>query len=136
MTTGDRRRRPASRVRWVTPIFSLVAGIAFWIACAIGGHPGTGAVSFAVLAAFGSIFVFGGRSETVRAMRGDGTDERWRSIDLRSTAVSGMAMGGFCIVASLVELARGVQSGGPYPTICAIGGVAYLIAYFALRRRS
>jgi len=134
--TGERRRRSPSRVKWATPIFSLVAGIAFWIACAVGGHPGAGAASFAILVGFGAIFVLGGRSETVRAMRGDGTDERWRSIDLRSTAFSGMAMGGFCIVASLVELARGVPSGGPYPTICAIGGVAYLIAYLTLRRRS
>jgi len=121
---------------WATPVFAFVMGIAFWIACAIGGHPGVGAASFLILALFGSVFVLGGRSETVRAMRGDGTDERWRSIDLRSTAISGLAMGAFCIVASLVELARGVETGGPYPIVCAIGGVSYLVAYLVLRARS
>jgi len=134
--TNDRPRRPRTATRWATPVFSLVVGVAFWIACAIGGHPGVGAVSFAIMVVFGSIFVLGGRSETVRAMRGDGTDERWRSIDLRSTAISGLAMGAFCIVASLVELARGVSSGGPYPTICAVGGLSYLAAYLILRARS
>jgi hypothetical protein len=61
-----------------------------------------------VLAVFGLFFLFAGRSETIRGLRGDGRDERFAQIDLQATAVAGLAL----IVAWLVATARG-QSGSP-----------------------
>ncbi len=37
----------------------------------IGGDPGGGLVSLAIMTAFGALFLFGGRSETIRGLRGD-----------------------------------------------------------------
>ena len=41
--------------------------------------------------ALGALVLFGGRSETIRGLRGDGRDERFRAIDMRATAISGLA---------------------------------------------
>ncbi len=36
----------------------------------------------------GLIFLLGGRSETIRGLRGNGRDERFAMLDLKATAVS------------------------------------------------
>jgi hypothetical protein len=100
----------------------------------LGGHPGEGAVSLAILAAFGLFFLLAGRSETIRGLRGDGRDERFAQIDLQATAAAGLALIVALIVAWLVATARG-QSGSPYDWLLAIGGLAYAlaVAYFRWR---
>ena len=86
------------------------------------------------MSAFGALVLFGGRSETIRGLRGDGRDERFRQIDVNATAVAGVAVVCAVIVAFVVEIARG-HSGSPYTWLGAIGGGAYLIAvaWFRLR---
>jgi hypothetical protein len=42
------------------------------------------------MVAVGSVFLFGGRSETIRLMARP--DERWRSIDLAATAITGLVL--------------------------------------------
>ncbi|MDR2987276.1 MAG: DUF3796 domain-containing protein [Nocardiopsaceae bacterium] len=86
------------------------------------------------MAAFGLVFVVGGRSETIRGLRGDGRDERFAQIDLRATAFSGLAVIVTLIVAWLVQIASG-HSGNPYGWLLAIGGLAYLLAVALLRWR-
>ncbi len=68
-------------------------------------------------------------------MRGDGRDERWAMIDLRATAVAGLAVIIAIIVGFVIELARG-RSGSPYSQLAAVAGIAYLLAFFAGRWRS
>ena len=106
----------------------------FFAAQWIGGHPGAGLVSLAIMAGFGALILLGGRSETIRGLRGDGRDERFRQIDLHATALAGIAVIGAILVAFVVELARG-QDGRPYSWLGAIGGVAYLVAVIVLRAR-
>ena len=51
-----------------------------------------------VMVAFGSVFLFGSRSETLRRLGGPGRDERWAMIDLSAAAVAyviGVAWGRF-----------------------------------------
>jgi hypothetical protein len=55
----------------------------------------------------------GGRSETIRGLRGDERDERFRQIDVHATAIAGLAVITAIIVAFIVEVARG-HSGSPY----------------------
>ena len=100
----------------------------------LGGSPGQGVISLAVLAAFGLIILLAGRSETIRGLRGDGRDERFAQIDLKATAVSGLAVLVTLIVAWLVAVARG-QSGSPYDWLLAIGGLAYAFAVAWFRWR-
>jgi hypothetical protein len=62
-------------------------------------------------------------------------DERWRSIDLRATAVAGLAVTTAVIVGFVWEIAHG-RSGNPYTVLGAIAGVVYLLALVWLRWRS
>ncbi len=123
-----------SNTKWFLPLFAVALGLIMLAAQWIGGHPGDGLVSLAIMVAFGSLVLFGGRSETIRGLRGDGRDERFRQIDLQATAVAGTAVIVAIIIAFVVEMARG-HSGEPYTWLGAIGGLAYLIAVVAMRIR-
>ena len=122
------------RNKWFLPLFSLALGVGCLVAFWVGGNPGQGLASLGILAAAGAIFLFGGRSETIRGLRGDGRDERFAQIDLQATALSGLAVIVALIVAWLVASARD-QSGSPYDWLLAIGGLAYLLAVAWFRWR-
>jgi hypothetical protein len=87
------------------------------------------------MTAFGLAILLGGRSETIRGLRGDGRDERFAMLDLQATAIAGLALIIAVIVAFIVEVARG-HSGEPYDWLGAIGGLAYIAAVVYLRIRS
>jgi hypothetical protein len=123
-----------ARSKWFVPLFAVALGLVVFVAQWIGGDPGSGLVSFAILAGFGALVLLGGRSETIRGLRGDGRDERFRQIDIHATAVAGLVVITAIIVAFIVELARG-HSGSPYAWLGAIAGLAYLIAIIIFRLR-
>ena len=123
-----------TRSKWFLPLFSVALGLLVFAAQWIGGSPGSGLVSLAILTAFGALILAGGRSETIRGLRGDGRDERFRQIDIHATAIAGLAVTTAIIVAFVVELARG-HDGNPYGWLGAVGGVSYLVAVIALRIR-
>ena len=127
--------RGITRSKWFLPAFSLVLGLVMLAVSWLGGSPGQGVISLAVLAAFGLIILLAGRSETVRGLRGDGRDERFAQIDLQATAIAGLALIVALIVAWLVATARG-QSGNPYDWLLALGGLAYVLAVAYFRWRS
>jgi hypothetical protein len=123
-----------TRSRYVMPSFCVALGAAIATALWIGGQPGNAAFSAVLFLAIAGVLLFGGRSETVRVVRGDQPDERWQMHDLRATAFSGLVL--ICVVigAWIVEIARG-DDGAPYAALGAIAGVAYLLALVALRVR-
>ena len=96
---------------------------------------GRGATTFCILAAFGALLLLGGRSESVRGMRGDGRDERWAVIDLRATALAGFAVIAAVIVGFVVEVGHG-RSGNPYMWLGALAGLTYLIGLLIGRWRT
>ena len=112
---------------------SLLIGLAMLAAAWVGGHPGSGVGMLAVMVAVGAVFVLGGRSETIRLM--GQPDERWRTIDLAATAVTGLVLILVLIGAFLWELAHG-RDGSPYTQLAAIAGITYLTALLVLRWRS
>jgi hypothetical protein len=120
--------------KWLLPTFALALGVVVFVAQWIGGSPSSGLVSLAILAGFGLLILIGGRSETVRGLRGDGRDERFRQIDIHATAIAGTVVISAIIVAFIVEVARG-HSGSPYTWLGAIAGLAYLAAVIVLRLR-
>jgi hypothetical protein len=122
------------RSRWFLPAFAVFLGALVFGAQAIGGHPGSGLASFAILAFTGGVVLFGGRSETIRGLRGDMRDERFQRIDIHATAFAGTAVITAVIVAFLVEMARG-HDGNPFTWLGAIGGVSYLAAVIFMRIR-
>jgi hypothetical protein len=131
----SQRSRAITQSKWFLPTFCAVLGTAILVAGLIGGQPVVGVAGLVVMAAFGLfVLLAGSRSETVRGLRGDGRDERFAMIDLRATALAGVAVISALIVACLVAIARG-QSGSPYDWLCAISGLAYLGAIGYLRWR-
>ena len=123
-----------TKSKWFLPLFAVALGLIVFIAQWIGGNPGSGLVSFAILAGAGVLVLLGGRSETIRGLRGDGRDERFRTIDIHATALAGLAVITAIIVAFLVELAR-AHNGNPFGWLGAIGGVTYIAAIIIFRIR-
>ena len=123
-----------ARSKWFVPLFAVALGLVMFVAQWIGGNPLSGLGSLAIMTAFGALLLLGGRSETIRGLRGDGRDERFRQIDIHATAIAGLAVITAIIVAFVVELARG-HSGSPYAWLGAIAGLAYLIAIIVFRLR-
>jgi Flp pilus assembly protein protease CpaA len=123
-----------ARSKWFVPLFAVALGIVIFVAQWIGGSPLSGLGSLAIMTGFGVLLLFGGRSETIRGLRGDGRDERFRQIDIHATAVAGLAVISAIIVAFVVELARG-HNGSPYTWLGAIAGLAYLVAIIVFRLR-
>jgi hypothetical protein len=124
-----------TKTKWFLPLTSLGLGVLMLTAAAIGGDARQGLEMLAVMAAVGLGILVGGRSETIRGLRGDGRDERFRTIDIHATALAGMAVITAVIGGFIVELARG-HDGRPYAWIGAIGGVTYIVAVAVLRARS
>jgi hypothetical protein len=123
-----------TRSKWFLPLFAVALGFVMLAAMWIGGNPSLGLQSLGIMTAFGALILLGGRSETIRGLRGDGRDERFRQIDIHATALAGMVVLATIIVAFILEVARG-QDGTPYSWLGAIGGLSYLIAVIALRLR-
>jgi drug/metabolite transporter (DMT)-like permease len=115
-------------------LFCVALGFVIFGAQWIGGDAGSGLVSLGIISAFGALVLFGGRSETIRGLRGDGRDERFRAIDMRATAISGLAVITAIILAFVIELARG-HHGSPFTWLGAIAGLTYLAAVVVFRVR-
>jgi hypothetical protein len=124
----------ATKSKWFLPLFSVALGLVIFGAQSIGGHTSDGVGSLGIMVVFGALILFGGRSETIRGLRGDGRDERFRQIDIHATAISGVILITAIIVAFVVEMARG-HSGAPYTWLGAVGGLSYLAAVVLLRVR-
>jgi Na+-translocating ferredoxin:NAD+ oxidoreductase RnfA subunit len=111
--TGIKDRCQAiAQSRWFLPLLCLGLGLVILVVAWLGGQLGTGVYGLAVMAGFGLLMLLlTGRSETVRGLT-VGRDERFAQIDLRATAVAGLALIITVIVAWLAEIARG-RSGHP-----------------------
>ena len=123
-----------TKTKWFLPLFAVALGGIVFVAQWIGGDPHSGLVSFAILAGAGLLLLLGGRSETIRGLRGDGRDERFRMIDIHATALAGVAVIYAVIVMFVIELARG-HNGNPYGWLGAIGGITYIAAIVLFRIR-
>ena len=123
-----------TRSKWFVPLMSVALGLVVFAAQLIGGSPGSGLISLVIMSGFGLLILLGGRSETIRGLRGDERDERSRMIDTHATALAGVAVILAIIVAFIVDLAKG-HSGTTYGWLGAIGGITYLVAIVVFRIR-
>jgi len=124
-----------TRSKWFLPAFSVFLGLvclgAFWL----GGKPGDGVRALGLMSVLALVFLLGGRSETIRALRGDGRDEYWERIDVHASALSGFVMIGVVLGLTIWEWAHG-RDGSPYAQLCALAGLSYVAALAFLRWRS
>ena len=123
-----------TRSKWFVPLLSIALGVVTLGAEWVGGDPVGGLESLGIMTAFGALILAGGRSETIRGLRGDGRDERFRKIDIHATALAGLAVFLAIIIASLVRLAQG-HDPGAYGWLATIGAITYLIAVIVFRIR-
>ena len=123
-----------TRSKFFLPLFVVGLGVAMLAAQWIAGDPRNGLISLAIMAAFGVLVLLGGRSETVRGLRGDGRDERFHRIDITATAFAGSVLFGTIIVASIVQMARG-EDVGPFGWLAVVAALSYLGAVAVLRLR-
>ena len=120
--------------KWVVPAFSVAMGLVLLGAGILGHRVGDGLFGLGVMIALGAVFAFGGRSETIRGLRGDGRDERFHAMDARATLASGSVLLIAVLVAYVVSVASG-DSGEPYSWLGAIAGVTYLASIAWMRIR-
>jgi hypothetical protein len=135
MSTTTGAKRDVMHSKWTIPAFSVVMGLVLLGANIVGHQPVLGLWSLGIMLLFGAAVLLGGRSETIRGLRGDGRDERFAMLDLQATAMAGLVLIVAVIVAFIVEVAQG-HSGEPYDWLGAVGGLAYLAAVIVLRVRS
>jgi hypothetical protein len=135
MSTTTGGKRDVMHWKWTIPAFSVVMGLVLLGANIVGHQPVLGLWSLGIMLLFGAAVLLGGRSETIRGLRGDGRDERFAMLDLQATAMAGLVLIVAVIVAFIVEVAQG-HSGEPYDWLGAVGGLAYLAAVIVLRVRS
>ena len=128
-------RMAMTHSKWFLPGLSLALGVAVFVALWIGGEPTGGVYAGTVLVLFGAAVLVGGaRSETIRGLRGDGRDERFRMFDAHASAFAGTVLIASLVVLWMVDVARG-GTGNPYGLLSALGGVSYLAAIAFMRWR-
>jgi hypothetical protein len=110
----------------------LVAGL--FVAFAIGGDAGSGAVGAAIVLAFLLVVLFGRRrSDTLDVMSGIG-DERGRLLYTRAVAFAGTVMSFVLPGWWLVTVAQG-DPNETLSLMCAIFGASFVLAVVVLARR-
>lgn len=128
-------RMELTHSKWFLPGLSAALAVAVFVALWVGGEPLGGVYAGAVLLAFGGIVLFGGTwSETIRGLRGDGKDERFRMFDTHATAFAGTVLITTLVVLWMIDVVQG-GDGNPYGALSALGGVSYLVAIAIMRLR-
>jgi hypothetical protein len=115
-------------------ILGIALVVAVFVAFAIGGDPGNGAISAAIVLAFLLLVLFGRRrSETLDVMSGIG-DERGKVLYTRAVAFAGTVMSFVLPGWWLVTIAQG-DPNEVLSACCAIFGASFVLAVVVLTRR-
>lgn len=116
-------------------MLGLVLVAAVFVAFAVGGDAGQGAVSAAIVLAFLLLVLLGRRhSDTLDVMSGIG-DERGKLLYTRAVAFAGTVMSFVLPIWWLVTIAQG-DPDETLSLMCAIFGVSFILAVVVLARRS
>ena len=113
---------------------SLVLGAVVCAALTLAGRLDHGLWCMGSMVVFAAVFAFGGRSETIRGLRGDGRDERFHAMDMRATMTAGNVVIFAVVVASVVSAVNG-HEGAPYNWLAALAGLTYVASIAWLRIR-
>ena len=127
---------PKLRRGVVVPILVAAVGVPTFVAFWIGGRPGLGAVWASLSMAFALLLALGGRSDTVRLLRGDETDdERTLALEYQATTATALVL---IVALAGLFLAAGVrgESGVVYAVLLLLAEVTHLGALAILNRRS
>jgi hypothetical protein len=116
-------------------MLGLVLVAAVFVAFAVGGDAGQGAVSAAIVLAFLLLVLLGRRhSDTLDVMSGIG-DERGKLLYTRAVAFAGTVMSFVLPIWWLVTIAQG-EPNDVLALCCAIFGASFILGVVILARRS
>jgi hypothetical protein len=110
---------------------SIPTFIAFWI----GGNPRAGLIWGGLSILFGIVLALGGRSDTIRLLRGEDDDERSLALELHATTLTAVALIVALAVLFLVTAARG-ENPLVYGLLLLLAETTHLGALAVLNRRS
>jgi len=120
---------------WLVPLLVGVVAIPTFVAFWIGGRPGLGIVWGSVSVLFALVLAVGGRSDTIRLLRGDDDDERALALEYQAmtvtTVVITIALVGLFLAAGM----RG-ESGVVYAVLLLVLETTHLVSLAVLNRRS
>jgi hypothetical protein len=125
----------SNRKGWAVPIFLVLMGGVYLVAFWAGGEVWAGAGAAAFMVVFAALLLFGGRSEVVRVLRGQPTDEMWRSFNLRAIWFASEILAVVVVGAFVYEIARG-GDGQPYALLGFVFAAAYVAALLWFRWRA
>jgi hypothetical protein len=120
--------------RWVPALVASLAiptFVAFWI----GGEPRAGLIWGGLSVVFALVLALGGRSDTIRLLRGEDDDERALALETRATMLTGVVLIVALAVLFLVTAARG-ENPLVYGLLLLLAETTHLVALAALNRRS
>jgi hypothetical protein len=127
---SEARRRLSSGLA-VLAVGLVVAGAAW---AGSGARTGFTLGVFFLILAGGQVLWSSRGDGDVAALVGGTGDERQRVLDVRATAVAGLAMGTFSVGMAVAALAR--NDDNPWLLVCLVGALTYVIALGYFRARS
>lgn len=124
----------SSHPSWLVPV--LVAGVAVptFVAFWVGGRPELGAAWAAASVVFALALLVGGRSDTIRMLRGDEDDERTLALESQAMTVTALVL---VVALAGLFLAAGIrgESGVVYGVLLIVAELTHIAALAALNRR-
>lgn len=122
--------------RWLVPVLCVVFAAAYAVVFLANDKPLAAVLGAGVMLGYGLVLVtFSRRSETVALLREDAPDERRSVIMMKASASTLHVIVVLALAMVFVELARG-DDPGAWGTVCAVGGLAFIVSVAYYSRRS
>jgi hypothetical protein len=126
---------PSTHSRLWVPTFVAALAIPTFIAFWIGGNPQAGLLWGSLSIVFAFVLLLGGRSDTIRLLRGEDDDERTLALEYRATMLTAVALIVALAVLFLVTAARG-DNPLVYGLLLLLAEATHLVAIAVLNRKS
>ncbi len=124
----------SSHPGWLVPV--LVAGVAVptFVAFWVGGRPELGAAWGAASVVLALVLLVGGRSDTIRMLRGDEDDERTLALESQAMTVTALVL---VVVLAGLFLTAGIrgESGVVYGVLLIVAELTHIAALAVLSRK-
>ena len=121
--------------RWWIPVLVAALAVPTFVAFWIGGRPQAGAIWASLSVVFALVLVLGGRSDTIRLLRGEDDDERAVALETRATMLTAVVVIVALTGLFLVTAARG-DNPLVYGLLLLLAETTHLVALAVLNRRS
>ncbi|MEA2141862.1 MAG: hypothetical protein QOI64_292 [Solirubrobacteraceae bacterium] len=121
--------------RWLVPGLVAAVAVPTFVAFWVGGRPGLGAAWGAASLVFALLLALGGRTDTIRMLRGDEDDERTLALESQAMTLTALVL---LVALAGLFLAAGVrgESGAVYGALLILAELTHIAALAVLNRRS